>query len=77
MTTTTQHAIIQLQRSERGIRTCQLLYTFLNSPTVAGLDASNSFAAATLLTSYLLGTSAQACEVLDELAAFRQIEQDS
>lgn len=64
---TTQEAVSQLQRSERGRFAAKLLFAFLDSNTVKFLDGPNFFAIATLVNRYALGSGAESCEVMDSL----------
>ena len=47
---TIKQACMQLERSERGQKTCKLLLDFLKSSTVQGLDGNNEQAVAALVT---------------------------
>lgn len=63
----TPDAIKQLERSERGQQTCKLLLDFLNSPAVKFLDGRNQTAVAMLVNNFMLGSSADACAVVEAL----------
>ncbi len=64
---TIEESVKQLERSERGQKTCKLLLDFLKSHAVHGLDQDNCEAVVTLASYYLLGTGSQACAVKDAM----------
>jgi hypothetical protein len=63
----TEAAIRQLKKSERGQATCKLLFAFLNSETVKGLDGFNQDAVHALVTAYMRGNGSDAYQVMTAL----------
>jgi len=62
-------AIRQLNKSDRGRETCKLLFAFLKSETVKGLDGFNQDAVHALVTAYMGGNGTDADHVMTSLRA--------